>query len=145
MPHIRGLSAAVVFASVAVAAAVPAWADESLNGTYNLAWNDGDQSTWVITSTCDTASSCVAHVASDSSNGLSTWNGEARLVNGLWGMAIDKPEGALCKDGSRAPTHNEYSWDASTLSGTLVVSSGAICGGGPQTADPYTFTMSKVG
>ena len=144
MSHFRGLSAAVVFASVAVAAAVPAWADAALNGTYNLAWNDGDQSVWVITSTCDTPSSCVAHVASDSSNGLSTWNGAARLANGLWSMAIDKPEGWLCNDGSKAPAHNEYSWDASTLSGTLAVNTGAICGVGPQT-QTFTFTMSKVG
>ena len=144
MSHFRGLSAAVVFASVAVAAAVPAWADESLNGTYNLAWNDGDQSTWVITSTCDTTSSCVAQVASGSSNRGSTVNGEAQLANGRWSMAIDKPDSAECNDGSRAPQHNEYSWDASTLSGTLAVNTGAICGVGPQT-QTFTFTMSKVG
>ena len=144
MPNIRGLYAAAVFAGIAVAAAVPAWADPSLNGTYNLAWNDGDQSTWVITSTCNTTSSCVAHVASGSSNDGSTVNGEAHLANGRWSMVIDKPDGAECYDGSRAPQHNEYSWDASTLSGTLVVSAGAICGAGPQSAT-YMFTMSKVG
>ena len=145
MLNTRWPSAATFFVGVTLAAAVPAWADVSLNGTYNLAWNDGDQSTWVITSTCDTASSCVAHVASGSSNGGSTVNGEAQLANGQWRMTIDKPDGAQCNDGSRAPQHNEYSWDASTLSGTLVVSVGAICSQGAPSSASYTFTMSKVG
>jgi hypothetical protein len=136
---------AAVFAGIPLATAVPAWADASLNGTYYLVWNDGDQSTWVITSTCDSPDSCVAHIASGSSNGGSTVGGEAQLANGRWSMAIDKPDGAACADGSRAPQHNEYSWDAATLSGTLVASAGPICGERAPKSATFTFTMSKVG
>jgi hypothetical protein len=59
-------------------------------------------------------------------------------------MVIDKPEGALCKDGSRAPIRNTYSWDVSTPSGTLVASAGPICGESVPTSSTLTFTMSRV-
>ena len=144
MPKSPGMRVAAVFAGIPLATAVPAWADASLNGTYDLAWSDGDRSTWVITSTCANPNSCVAHIASDSTNALSRWNGEAQLANGRWTMVIDKPEGALCKDGSRAPIRNTYSWDVSTLSGTLVASAGPICGESVPTSSSFTFTMSRV-
>lgn len=135
---------AAVLAGVAMATAVPAWAEGSFNGTYDLAWNDGDRSTWAITSTCSNPNSCVAHIVSDSGDELSRWAGEANMANGRWSMVIDKTEGALCKDGSRVPTRNTYSWDASTLSGTLLISAGPICGETAPMSMTYTFTMSKV-
>ena len=146
MPKRSGMrAAAAAIAGIAIATAAPAWADGSLNGTYDLAWNDGDQSTWVVTSTCTNPNSCVAHIVSDSPDDLSRWEGDAQMANGRWTMVIDKAEGALCRDGSRAPTRNAYSWDGSTLSGTLVVNAGAICGETVPASSTYTFTMSKVG
>ena len=128
---------------LALAVACPAWADEALNGTYNLAWSDGDTSTWMITSTCNSPDSCVGHVStSQGAIGGSTGSGDAQSLNGRWTMTIDNSDGVMCRDGTRAPSHNEYSWAASTLSGTLVKSWGAICGGAPGSRT-FTFTMTK--
>jgi hypothetical protein len=140
----KGVAAvAILTGSLALGFASPAWADEALNGTYNLAWNDGDASTWVITSTCSSADACVARVSTTQGRiGGSTVSGDAQSRNGQWTMTIDKPDGALCADGTRAPSHYEYSWSASTLSGTLVESWGAVCGRAPG-SHTFTFTMTK--
>ena len=140
----KGVAAVAIFTgSLALGFASPAWADEALNGTYNLVWSDGDASTWVITSTCSSADLCVGHVSTtQGSIGGSTGSGDAQLRNGQWTMTIDNSDGVMCRDGTRAPSHNEYSWAASTLSGTLVKSWGAICGNAPGSRT-YTFTMTK--
>ena len=141
----RTAAMAACTGSLALAFASPAWADEGLDGTYNLTWSDGDASTWVITSTCSSADSCVARVSSGQGRiGGSTVSGDARLSNGQWTLTLDKPDGIECSDGTRAPTHNEYSWAASTLSGTLVESWGAVCGDAAPGSQTFTFNMTKA-
>ena len=144
MAFSKGVAAVAIFTgSLPLGFASPARADEALNGTYNLAWNDGDASTWVITSTCSSADSCVARVSTTQGGiGGSRGSGDAQLSNGQWTMTIDNPDGVECADGTRAPSHNEYSWAASTLSGTLVKSWGAVCGDAPGSRT-FTFNMTK--
>ena len=82
--------------------ASPALADPALNGAYHLVWNDGDVSTWVITSTCSSADSCVAHVPTSQGRiGGSTGTGDAQFSNGQWTMTIDNFDGVVCADGTR--------------------------------------------
>jgi hypothetical protein len=141
--HCGWTAVAIFTGGLSLGVASPAWADEALNGTYHLAWSDGDASTWVITSTCSSAYSCGAHVSTtQGSIAGSPGSGDAQLRNGQWTMTIDNSDGVMCRDGTRAPSHNEYSWSASNLSGTLVKSWGAICGDAPGSST-YTFTMTK--
>ena len=107
MAFSKGVAAVTVFTGgLALGVASPAWADEALNGTYNLMWSDGDASTWVITSTCSSADSCVRHVSTtEGSIGGSTGSGNAQLRNGQWTMTIDNSDGVMCPDGTRAPSH----------------------------------------
>ena len=96
----------------------------------------------MITSTCSSADSCVARVPTTQGGiGGSRGSGDAQLSNGQWTMTIDNPDGVECADGTRAPSHNEYSWAASTLSGTLVKSWGAVCG---ETSGSRTFTFNMA-
>ncbi len=140
----RVAAGAIFTGGLVLGFASPALADPALNGTYHLVWNDGDVSTWVITSTCSSADSCVAHVSSSQGRiGGSTGTGDAQFSNGQWIMTIDNSDGVECADGTRAPSHNEYSWAASTLSGTLVKSWGAVCGDGSGSRT-FTFTMRKA-
>jgi hypothetical protein len=143
---IKGVAAMTIFTGgLVLGVASPAWADGALNGTYNLMWSDGDASTWVITSTCSSADACVGHVSTtQGSIGGSKGSGEARLRDGQWAMTIDNTDGVMCRDGTRAPSHNEYSWAASTLSGTLVKSWGAICGDNLPGSRTYTFKLTKA-
>ena len=116
--------------------------DQGLNGTYTLQRSDGYLSMWLITSTCGSADSCVADVHTFPIGvGDSTGYGKAQLRNGQWTMTINKSDGHMCRDKTRAPSHDEYSWSSSTLSGTLVESWGAVCGDAPDSS-PYTFTLT---
>ena len=122
MGVVRAMAATVVFTGAAVGLAGPAWADE-LGGTYTFHGDFGD-STWTITSQCEGArpGECTAaHVVSDAG-----WQGDARLINGLWTMA--GPKRALkCDNGSPGQGAFIYSWNPDTLIGTVTAPASPPC------------------
>jgi hypothetical protein len=120
----RATAAAVVFAGVTLGLACPAWADE-LGGTYTF-YGDFGNSTWTITSQCEGAmpGECTAaHVVSSAG-----WQGDARLINGLWTMTGPQRANLLkCDNGSFGPGAFIYSFDAVSLIGTVTAPASPPC------------------
>jgi hypothetical protein len=130
-------SAAVAVATSATAAALP------LVGTYNVIWDDGHTTTWVVqSSTCDPAGSCVALITVGGTAGFNGVSAQATLKNGQWLMGFDKSDGIKCADGSRTLSHNQFTWVDSTLTGSFLENGN--CGGSPvQFTD--TFLLKSLG
>ena len=73
--------------------------------------------------------------------------GDAQLVDGRYTLAVDVPDGLRCDDiyyGPTIPTHDVYTWDATTLAGSLESSFAAGCDGAPAGTYVYPFTLSLL-
>ncbi len=73
--------------------------------------------------------------------------GDAQLVNGRYTLTVDVPDGLRCDNiyyGPTIPTHDVYTWDASTLAGSLDSSFDAGCDGAPGGTRTYPFTLSLM-
>jgi hypothetical protein len=74
------------------------------------------------------------------------YRGDTRLVDGRYTLTVDDPYGLRCGDiyyGQPAPTHDVYSWDATTRLGTLTSSFDAGCDGLPGTL-VYPFSLTTL-
>jgi hypothetical protein len=75
------------------------------------------------------------------------YQGDALLANSRYTLAVDVPDGLRCGDvyyGPVIPTHDVYSWDATTLVGTLESSFETGCEGTPGGTYTYPFTLSRL-
>lgn len=73
--------------------------------------------------------------------------GDAQLVNGRYVLAVDVPDGLRCGDiyyGPTIPTHDIYTWDQTTLAGSLDSSFAAGCDGAPAGTHAYPFTLTRL-
>jgi hypothetical protein len=153
MKSTRGITVAAAAAMIAAGVLMtPATAHAvmPLNGTFNVA-TDRNSATWVITSTCSSADSCVAHVQTP------MWTATAQVAgNDMWHMAVDIPDGIMCTEGTgmaqvakTGPSHQEYFWNQFTDNATET--SGSFdntwppCGDNPGGSTHKSFTMTKVG
>jgi hypothetical protein len=74
-------------------------------------------------------------------------NADADLVDGRYTMTINDPFGLRCGDiyyGPTIPTHDVYSWDATTLAGQMVSTFDAGCDGAPGGSFTYPFTLTRM-
>lgn len=72
---------------------------------------------------------------------------DAPLINGQYTFAIDDPFGLRCGDiyyGPTVPTHDVYTWDATTLAGSMVSTFDAGCDGAPGGSLTYPFTLTRM-
>lgn len=72
---------------------------------------------------------------------------EAVLVDGRYTMVIDDPFGLRCGDiyyGPTIPTHDVYTWDATTLAGQMVSTFDVGCDGAPGGSFTYPFTLTRM-
>lgn len=70
----------------------------------------------------------------------------AQLVNGRYTLTVDDPYGLRCGDiyyGPTVPTHDVYSWDATTLVGSMNSTFDVGCGGAPGGTYTYPFTLAR--
>lgn len=147
------LSVALTVAAVALAPA--ARADMAL-GNYELQIvGRYDFHTWVwVVSGCYTAGSRLpaagcAHVSAVARPVAKAFSyaGIAQIVDGRYTLTVDVPDGLRCGDiyyGPTIPTHDTYSWDASTLAGSLESSFGTGCEGAPAGTYTYPFTLVRM-
>jgi hypothetical protein len=73
--------------------------------------------------------------------------GNAHLADGRYIMTIDDPFGLRCGDiyyGPTIPTHDVYSWDATTLAGEMVSNFAAGCDGAPGGSLTYPFHLTRM-
>jgi hypothetical protein len=101
--------------------------------------------TWAITS-CPGACVHVNAIAMPVGRAFN-YVGDAQLVNGLYTLTVDVPDGLRCDNiyyGTTIPTHDIYTWDAITLAGSLDSSFHAGCDGAPGGTRTYPFTLSRL-
>lgn len=159
----RGLTAAAIFATVAVGSASPARAvAPPADGTYTFNQAGLPGATWKVSTLCDQvngsryykdysnptiqADFCVVNVVSETPSNinredkLQNYTGKARLVNELWTFQVKQDAGVLCPDGSAAQSTETYSFDDETLAGTHTSIHGAVCGMQPaMSKQPFTL------
>lgn len=132
--------AAAAFAPVAHADMVPGNYELQLTGRY-------DFHTWVwAISSCPAA--CVNVTAIPRPVGRAfSYTGAARLDGGRYTLTVDVPDGLRCGNiyyGPVIPTHDVYSWDATTLAGSVDSSFTAGCDGAPGGTNTYPFMLALM-
>ncbi len=156
----RLMSIAVVVAAAALGTAVPASAEQTMEGYYTFSSPGQPQAEWTIYPICvptvgdlreplELPVACTLKVvsATDSKttfelNNLN-WGGDARLTGGQWTLTTRKEEGVQCPDGSTAPSTDTYKFDDVTLTGTHTQLNTAVCGL-PAGMKKEPFTLSFV-
>jgi hypothetical protein len=111
----RAAAVAVTFAGIAVGSAVPASADEMLEGDYRFV-NGAIVNTWTITTQCNPEGKCGGTIST--STGLVA--AIKKAPGGPWTVdRHDVPNGWICPDGSTGPGDQVYTFDPVTLAGML--------------------------
>jgi hypothetical protein len=153
--YVKTLTLSVALAASAVALAPVARADMSL-GNYELqivGRYDFHTGVWTV-SGCYTPGSrlpvagCV-HVAAVARPIAKAFNyeGYAQLADDRYTLTVDVPDGLRCGDiyyGPTIPTHDTYSWDPTTLAGSLESSFATGCDGAPAGTYMYPFTLVRM-
>lgn len=140
MAFAQGVAATAMFATVAVAAASPVWADlaDQTSGTYTAqSPNDPQISTWTIT---PCGSTCV-----NVTSGLFRGTRQAQLSSKTeeWTFSLDQ---VICPDGSSVPGRTTYAWLPYSLNGTRTRSSNGIpaCGNVSPIDDVTTLILTRL-
>jgi hypothetical protein len=106
-----------------------------------------DFHTWVWSiSPCSAGCVHVNAIARPVAKGFD-YEGDAQLANGWYTLTVDVPDGLRCGDvyyGPTVSTHDVYSWDATTLAGSLDSWFATGCGGAPAGTNTYPFTLSRM-
>jgi hypothetical protein len=115
----RAMAVTVAVIGTAVGWASPAWADDPLDGDYTLV-DSGPPTTWSITTQCNAERTCGGTVST--SRG---WVGAiSRVTGGPWtAERRDVSAGWTCPDGSTGPADLLYSFDPTSLAGTVTYTS----------------------
>jgi hypothetical protein len=152
---VKTLKLGVVLTVAAVALAPVARADMAL-GNYELQIvGRYDFHTWVwVVSGCYTSGSRLpaagcAHVSAVARPVAKAFSyaGIAQIVDGRYTLTVDVPDGLRCGDvyyGPTIPTHGIYSWDPTTLAGSLESSFATGCDGAPAGTYTYPFTLVRM-
>lgn len=138
---------------IATIFAPPAYAVVNPIGNFDVILPDRfDFHTWVWAVTpCSngvaTAPECV-HVVGVARPIAKAFNyaGDAYLVDGRYTLTVDDPYGLRCGSvyyGPTSPTRDVYSWDATSLAGTLTSSFASGCDGRPGVLT-YAFSLVRL-
>ena len=117
-------------------------------GNYELALAGRyDFHTWVWSATsCPEACIHINAIARPVAKAFN-YSGDAQLAGGRYTLTVDVPDGLRCGDiyyGPTIPTHDVYSWDATTLAGSLQSSYDVGCNTAPADTNTYPFTLSRM-
>jgi hypothetical protein len=127
----KSLAVAATFAAVVVGAATPASAAPEMSGHYieteTAASGRSTTSDWYF-------APCGDGCASVAPKGAKAF-GRAQLVGGQWILDVTG-ETAICQDGTQVPNalSAHYTWDPSTLAGTVQTTADA-----PECGDPAGY------
>ncbi|BBZ32575.1 hypothetical protein [Mycolicibacterium confluentis] len=147
-------AASVALAAAAVSVAPPA--NAMYFGNYNLHIPERrDFHTWVFSAVqpckdaaADVIPDCTRVVTIPQPIAKAAYiTADAWLVDGRYTMTIDDPFGLRCGDiyyGPVIPTHDVYSWDATTLTGEMVSTFDAGCDGAPGGSLTYPITLTRM-
>jgi hypothetical protein len=149
---IIGTAGAALF-SVAIFVAQPANAAPLPRGNYSLVIpGRSDFHTWIwYVSPCTSGggpqADCVwvTGISQPVAKALNYGN-EARLADGHFTLIVDDTDGLRCGNiyyGTTSTTHDVYTWDPTTMAGTLTSSFAAGCDGAPGTLS-YPFSLVRM-
>ena len=153
--NVKALTLGVLFTLAAVTLAPVSRAD-MLVGNYELeiaGRYDFHTWVWAITRCHQTGSFApvagCAHVSAQARPIAKAfpYEGDAQLANGRYTLTVDVPDGLRCGDvyyGPTIPTHDVYSWDATTQAGSLDSSFATGCNNAPPGTYTYPFTLSRM-
>ena len=155
MRRLRILRAALVGAMlVPAAAALAPGANAAMTiGHYNLNIEGRyDFHTWILTiASCnppDGVEECAVVSAIPMPIAKAyEWYGQAQRTGGAYTMTVDVPDGLRCGNVYYGPiiaTRDVYTWDATTLSGTLQSSFAAGCDNAPGGTITYPFQLVRL-
>ncbi len=151
----RGVKAALLGAVLLPAAlAVAPTAHAGLQiGHYN-AYIDGryDFHTWIFTFVSCAPPNGLGECAQVSANPMPIakafqWYATAHQANGVYTLVVDVPDGLRCDNvyyGPVIPTHDVYTWDAVTLTGTLQSTFAEGCDNAPGGTLTYPFRLVRL-
>ncbi len=151
----RGVKAALLGAVLLPAAtAVAPAAHAGLQiGHYN-AYIDGryDFHTWIFTFVSCAPPNGLGECAQVSANPMPIakafqWYATAHQANGVYTLVVDVPDGLRCDNvyyGPVIPTHDVYTWDAVTLTGTLQSTFAEGCDNAPGGTLTYPFRLVRL-
>lgn len=75
------------------------------------------------------------------------YSGDAHLADGRYTLSVDIPDGMRCGNVYYGPviaTHDVYTWDATTLQGTLTSTFAVGCDGAPGGTLTYPFSLVRL-
>lgn len=145
----RLVTAGLIGALLAICAIIsaPTTKADMAMGNYNLNIADRyDFHTWIwairrCTGSCVTVGALPQPIAK-----AFEYQGTAQLADGHYTFVVDVPDGLRCGDvyyGPIVATHDVYTWDATTLIGSLQSSFDAGCDGAPGSLT-YPFTLTRM-
>jgi hypothetical protein len=86
---------------------------------------------------------CIQNQAQPRPNGQATpWYAVGHLADGRYTMIVDVPDGVRCTV-YFLPSHDTYTWDAVTLTGSVQSTFDAGCGGAPGGTDSWPFSLVR--
>jgi len=122
-------------------------------GHYN-AYVDGryDFHTWIFTFTSCNPPGGLEQCANVSANPMPIakafqWYARAFQAGGTYTLSVDVPDGLRCGDVYYGPvllTHDTYTWDATTLTGTLQSTFAEGCDNAPGGTLTYPFRLVRL-
>lgn len=92
-----------------------------VQGTYKVTYAEGATSTWTVTP-CGEGCADVAVRPETESGGIPLGPpsaGQAHLKDGTWSIAVFKPDGFVCPDGTETAMDAIYTWDTTSLKGSF--------------------------
>lgn len=148
---IAGLLGALSALATAGIYASPPSHSEPFFANYQLVLSDRyDFHTWTwAVSHCVSAAENCAHIQAIPMPVAKAfeYSGDAHFAGGRYTLTVDVPDGLRCGNvyyGPVIPTRDVYSWDASTLQGTLTSSPASGCDGGPGGVLTYPFSLVRL-
>ena len=141
------MASTVAAAGLGVGLAVPANADAHALGTYTFEAEDGESATWTVTPCSDPDDDHCVFVQSSGSSKHAAWAGNAYWTVGSWILFVNQPDAITCGGGGSIAGRNNYSWDATHLTGYASINTAdGDCGAGPESvAIPFTLTKTGSG
>lgn len=151
---LRGLAPSILAALTASAVVCAPTANAGLMPGHYNAWIDGryDFHTWIFTFTSCNPPDSVEFCANVSANPMPIakafqWYAQAYQSGGTYTMTVDVPDGLRCGNvyyGPVIPTHDVYTWDAVTLTGTLQSTFAVGCDNAPGGTRTYPLRLVRL-
>ena len=144
----KSVKLAIATAALSVAASMfapPAHAVMQL-GNYDVLTNRYTRASWFwATYPCRPATpDCRKISAAPRLKFYAYYDGFAHLADGRWTLTVDVSDGLQCSPGYAIPTHETWTWDDSTLAGTIESNYDAGCWNGPPGSQFWTFALQRL-